>query len=88
MREKLPGLPDEGSFTFQMNLDPADTVHLASRMRAATGRSASSASRSPNAAATKLIFFGYVTGFQVGGSVGAIVKGDITIEIDGEVNWV
>jgi hypothetical protein len=28
-REKLPGLPDEGQFTFKINLDPADTVHLA-----------------------------------------------------------
>lgn len=88
MREKLPGLPDEGSFTYQINLDPADTTHLAIKNARRNRTLVECRITLANAAATKLLFFGYVTGFQVGGSVGAIVKGDITIEIDGEVNWV
>lgn len=88
MREKLPGLPDEGTFTFQVNLDPADSVHLIVKNARRNRTLCEMRVTLANAAATKLFFFGYVTGFQLGGSVGAIVKADVTIEIDGEVSYV
>ena len=87
MREKLPGLPDEGTFTFQINVDPADTVHVALKNARRNRTLVEFKVTLTNTAATKLYFFGYVTGLQLGGAVGAIVKADLTIEIDGEVNW-
>lgn len=88
MREKLPGLPDEGTFTFEMNVDPSDAVHTAVRTARRNRTSVEFRITFANTAATKAYFFGYVTGYVVKGGVDAIVKADITVEIDGEVNWV
>jgi hypothetical protein len=87
-REKLPGLPDEGQFTFNMNVDPADAVHLALKNARRNRTLTEFRITLPNVAQTKLLFFGYVLGFQLSGGVDAIVKAALTIEIDGEVNWV
>lgn len=87
MKEKLPGLPDEGTFTYEINLDPADAVHVAMRNARRNRTYCEFRITFANPAATKAYFFGYVTGFVVGGGVDAVVKCNVTIEIDGEVNW-
>lgn len=87
MREKLPGLPDEGTFTFEMNVDPSDSTHTAVRTARRNRTLAEFRVTFPNTAATKAYFFGYVTGYVIKGGVDQIVKADITVEIDGEVNW-
>lgn len=86
--EKLIGLPDEGQFTLGLNLDPADTVHLAIKTARRNRTLCEFRITLPNTAATKLIFFGYVIGFRISGGVDAIVNSSITIEIDGEVTWI
>lgn len=87
-KEKLIGLPDEGQFSFGLNLDPADTAHLAIKTARRNRTLVEFRITLPNTALTKLIFFGYVVGFQVAGGVDQIVNGSITVEIDGEVTWV
>lgn len=87
MKEKLPGLPDEGQFTFEINVDPADSVHQAIRTARRNRTLCEFRITFPNSAATKAYFFGYVQGFSVAGGVDAVVKANVTIEIDGEVNW-
>lgn len=87
MKEKLPGLPDEGTFTFGINLDPSDPVHQAVRNARRDRTLCEFRITFPNAAATKAYFFGYVTGFTVAGGVDQVVKSNVTVEIDGQVNW-
>jgi hypothetical protein len=86
-KEKLVGLPDEGQFTFGLNIDPADSVHVAIKTARRNRTLCEFRITLPNAALTKLIFFGYIVGFQLSGGVDQIVNGSITVEIDGEVTW-
>lgn len=88
MKEKLPGLPDEGTFTFNLNPDFADTVHQALRTARRNRTLCEFRITFANSAASKAIFFGYVMGFTVSGGVDQVVKAAITIEIDGEVTWI
>jgi hypothetical protein len=86
-REKLMGLPDEGQFTFGINLDADDTVHILLR----TARRARTLCEFklvlPYSTAQNVVFFGYVLGAPIAGGVDQIVKQNLTIEIDGEVLW-
>ena len=86
-KEKLMGLPDEGQFTLDMNLDPDDASHVALRnARAARTRTEFKLTLTDATPATAT-FFGYVLGFQVQGAVDQQVKVSVTIEIDGTVAW-
>lgn len=87
-REKLMGLPDEGQFTFGMNLDADDAVHIALRAARRNRTLCEFKVELPYSTTQVVVFFGYVLGFVVNGGVDQIVKGSLTIEIDGEVNWV
>jgi hypothetical protein len=87
-REKLMGLFDEGQVTVKINLDPDDTVHkavrTARRNKTLCEFKLTLTDASP---ATIGYFFGYVTGFTHAVGTDKILTADITIEVDGEVNW-
>lgn len=87
-REKLVGVPDEGQFTFGINIDPSDTVHIAMKTARRNRTLVEFRITLPNVAATKLYFWGYIVGAPLAGGVDAVVKQNLTIEIDGEVLWV
>jgi predicted secreted protein len=86
-KEKLMGLPDEGQFSLDINLDPDDASHQALRnARAARTRTEFKITFSDSTPATAT-FWGYVLGFAVSGAVDQQVKVAVTIEIDGPVTW-
>lgn len=86
-KEKLMGLPDEGQFTIDINLDPDDASHVALRgARAARTRTEFQITFTDSTPATAT-FFGYVLGFAVSAAVDQAVKVSMTIEIDGAVAW-
>lgn len=86
-KEKLMGLPDEGQFTLDINLDPDDASHTTLRAnRAARTRTEFKVNFTDSTPATAT-FWGYVLGFQVSGAVDQQVKASVTIEIDGPVLW-
>jgi hypothetical protein len=83
----LMGLPDEGQFSIDINLDPDDASHIALRnARAARTRTEFKITFSDSTPATAT-FWGYVLGFAVSGAVDQQVKVAVTIEIDGPVTW-
>lgn len=87
-KEKLMGLPDEGQFSIDINLDPDNTQHQALRTaranRALTYFKITLTDTSP---ATAITFQGYVLGFSINGSVDQVVKATVTIEVDGPVSY-
>lgn len=86
-KEKLMGLPDEGQFTLDLNLDPDDSSHQALRnARSARTRTEFKITLSDTTPSTA-VFYGYVLGFQITGRVDDAVKAAVTIEIDGAVSW-
>lgn len=86
-KEKLIGTPDEGQFSFDINLDPDDSVHTAI-ITARRNRTLCEFKVTLTDTTPKLVvFFGYVMGFSLSGGVDQIVKASITIEIDGEVSY-
>lgn len=86
-REKLMGLPDEGQFTFNVNLDPDNTTHTTIRQARADRSQCEFQITLTDTTPTTLTFFGYVLGFSLSGAVDAAVKAAITVEIDGPVAW-
>lgn len=87
-REKRMGLPDEGQFTFNVNLDPDNASHVALK-DARRGRDRLEFRVTlTDSTPTTLTFYGYVLGFVISGGVDAVTKAAITIEIDGEAWWV
>jgi hypothetical protein len=86
-KEKLIGLPDEGQFSFDINLDPDDTVHTAIRTARRNRTLCEFKVTLTDSTPKQVIFFGYVMGFSIAGGVDQIVKASITIEIDGEVSY-
>jgi predicted secreted protein len=83
-KEKRMGLPDEGQFT--MDIAYADDAGQKAC------RDARAALRLTNFKVTfsdtsMAAFAGFVLGFSVSGNVDDIVKGKITIEISGLVDW-
>lgn len=86
-REKMMGLPDEGSFSFEVNLDPDNSGHTALR-NARTARTRLEFKVTlTDSSPTNLLFFGYVLNFSMSGAVDAAVKAQIQLEIDGDVAW-
>jgi hypothetical protein len=86
-KEKMMGLPDEGQFTLDLNLDPDATSHIALRtQRAARARTEFKIVFTDATPATA-IFSGYVLGFAIQGAIDTNVKASVTIEIDGAVTW-
>lgn len=86
-REKLPGLPDEGNFQFDVNLDPDNAAHIALRQARTARTRLEFKVVLTDTSPTNLVFFGYVINFSVSGAVNAAVKAAISLEIDGDVSW-
>lgn len=86
-REKLMGLPDEGSFTFNVNLDPDNTQHQLLRSARQSRTRLEFKLTLTDATPATGTFFGYVLGFTTSGGVDQAVKAAIVIEIDGAVAW-
>lgn len=85
-KEKRMGLPDEGSFTLDLNYEPDLAAHAAMRAaRRNRTRLEFKITYTDPTAATTDVFFGYVTGFEISGSVDQVLKGSMTVEIDGAV---
>ena len=88
-REKLMGLPDEGQFSFNLNLDPSDAQQI--------GLKDDRAADPPvlrnfelvltDAAPTKLSFSAFVTEFSISGAQDDKVAASVTLEISGPVTW-
>jgi hypothetical protein len=87
-REKRMGLPDEGQFTFNVNLDPDNATHTALKQARRDRDRLEFRLTLTDATPTTITFYGYVLGFVLSGGVDAVVKAAITIEIDGEAWWV
>lgn len=86
-REKRMGLPDEGQFSLDLNLDPDNTAHIALRNARRDRTRLEFRMTLTDTGSSIVQFFGYVLNFTVSGAVDAIVKAAITIEIDGQVSW-
>lgn len=87
-REKKMGLPDEGQFSFEVNLDPADTDGQVAVRTARTNRTLSQFQLElTDSGPTTLTFNGYVLEFSVSGGEDDLIKASITIEITGAVTW-
>jgi hypothetical protein len=87
-REKLMGLFDEGQVTIKINLDPDDTVHKAVRTARRNKTLCEFKLTLTDSSPTTGVFFGYVTGFTHALGVDKATTVDITVEVDGEINWV
>lgn len=86
-REKRMGLPDEGQFTLEVNLDPDNSSHLALKNARASRTRLEFRLTLTDTTATTIGFFGYVLNFTLNGGVDNVVKASITIEIDGASFW-
>lgn len=86
-REKRMGLPDEGQFTLELNLDPDNTSHLALKNARRDRTRLEFRINLTDSTPTKIGFFGYVLNFQLSGGVDQVDKAAITIEIDGATFW-
>lgn len=86
-KEKLMGLFDEGQLSFNINLDPDDTVHRAVRTARRNKTLCEFKITLTDTTATIGYFFGYVLNFGHSGSTNSLLKVAVSIEIDGEVNW-
>ena len=86
--EKVMGLPDEGQFTMEVQLDNGDTNGQVALRTARANRTLLGVritfSDSPQATAT---FSCYCTQFQVAGGTDALTTASITLEITGAITW-
>ena len=87
-KEKLMGLPDEGQFSLDVNLDPDNTQHAALRTaRANRTLMYFEIQLTDDSPVTSVTFQGYVLGFSITGAVDQVVKATVTIEVDGAVSY-
>ena len=89
-REKMMGIPDEGQFSFDVNLVPADTGQVALRADRAsrTKRECILELTDDSVDPTTLTFDAYCLNFSIQGAVDDKVQASVTLEITGEVTWV
>jgi len=90
-REKLIGLRDEGQVTLDVNFLPGTTAQDYLRSCRATRTMRKGViqlnDNTTEAARTKIIFDAYVSGFSISGAVDQVVKGAITLEINGACTY-
>lgn len=86
-KEKLMGLPDEGQFTFNLHLDPADTGQLAAKASRDAQTELGYQLTLTDTGATVLTWDAYCLAFNIAGGVDKQVTASITLEITGEVSW-
>lgn len=84
-KEKLLGLPDEGQLSVPMNVNHNNATHQA--LRAARLAKTRLEFRITFTNAKIAQFFGYVLTFGTDVDVGDAVRGGMTIEIDGSVQY-
>lgn len=87
-KEKRMGLPDEGQFKIDFNYDPDNTAHIALRNARKSRTRTEFKLKLTDTTNTNLVFYGYVLSFEISGAVDAVIKGVMTIEIDGAVSEV
>lgn len=87
-KEKMMGLPDEGQFTLDMNLDPDAATHISLRNARAARTPCEFKITFTDANPTTAVFSGYVLAMEISGSLDQQVKAAVTIEIDGAIAWV
>jgi hypothetical protein len=94
-KEKLPGLPDEGSYSLTVNYKSGDAgqveclaARLARSRRQFKVTSPADSQDPVTNPAQSEYFWGYVTGFTEKGGVDKIKEAAIDIEIDGPVTRV
>jgi len=86
-REKIMGLPDEGQFSMELNLDPSDTQQIGLKDDRAARTKRNFELLLTDSPATKLSFAGFVMEFRISGGVDDKINASVTIEITGAVTW-
>lgn len=89
-KEKLPGLPDEGQITLEVNFGYATSLNDKQKDMIADRKARTKKSWGilfPDASSSLAWGHGYCTGFSISGSVDNKITASITIEIDGEITW-
>lgn len=84
---KLMGLPDEGQFSFTINLDPGNAQHIGLKDDRAARTKRNFQLILTDVATTTLSFAAFVVGFAVAGTVDDKVTTACTMEISGAVTW-
>lgn len=87
-REKLMGLPDEGQFSMELNLDPTDAQQIALKDDRLNRTKRNFKLLLTDVGPTTLSFTGFVLEFSISGGVDDKINLSITIEITGTVVWV
>lgn len=86
-REKLMGLPDEGQFSFEMNLVPGDEGQQGLRADRKARVLRNFKITLTDEDQTTLTFSAFVLEFSISGGVDDKVTASCTMEISGEVVW-
>jgi hypothetical protein len=87
-KEFIVGLPDEGTFSFEMNLDFAETTQATLRsVRNARTKRSFRLDFSGDSPINYLGFEAFVMEFKVSGGVDGAVKASCTLRISGAVTW-
>lgn len=84
-KQKRMGLPDEGQITLDIMFDPDDAQQTLLRTDRTSRTQRTFRLTFTNSPQTTWTFAGYVLGFEINGAVDDIVRGSITIEIDGAI---
>ena len=84
-KEKLMGLQDEGQFSLELDLDPADAGQIA--LLAARTAQAKKQFRLTLPTANTATFQGFAKKVSAAGGVDASIKRSVDIEITGPVTW-
>jgi hypothetical protein len=86
-KEFLIGLADEGSFSFELNLDTSDETHAALRDDRAARALRSFKLALADDATTTLTFDAYVMEYRLSGRADGIVKLNVGLRISGPVAY-
>lgn len=86
-KEKLPGIPDEGKFSFTANMYPDDAGQVLLRTYRNNRALVDWKVVLPQGTIKTATFAGYLTGLSFSGSADDVVKVQATVEISGAVSW-
>lgn len=88
-REKLPGLPDEGQFSFDLNLVPDDAgqVEFREAREANEDEPRNFRLHLPDAGTTVIAFDGFALNFAINGGVNGKIAASALVEITGPTAW-
>jgi len=86
-REKMMGIPDEGQFSFDVNLVPDNVGQAALRADRASRTMRTCILELTDTIETTLTFDAYCLNFSIQGAVDDKIQASVTLEITGEVVW-